>query len=141
VGAVAVAVALAIPTGAGAGTRDGTAARTTPRQADVTERDFHITAPKQLPKGDVVLKVANLGPDDHQLYMVRVGKRDVPLRDGGLTVDEHAIEHRLVGVLRAGAPGSVRKLRVHLRPGTYELFCNMSGHYLGGMQSRVRVQR
>jgi uncharacterized cupredoxin-like copper-binding protein len=26
---------------------------------------------------------------------------------------------------------------VKLRPGRYELFCNMAGHYLGGMRAQL----
>ena len=28
---------------------------------------------------------------------------------------------------------------MHLRPGTYEVFCNMAGHYLGGMSAMFTV--
>jgi uncharacterized cupredoxin-like copper-binding protein len=28
---------------------------------------------------------------------------------------------------------------LHLRPGRYELFCNMAGHYLGGMRAELVV--
>jgi uncharacterized cupredoxin-like copper-binding protein len=31
-------------------------------------------------------------------------------------------------------------LRLHLRPGRYVMFCNMSGHYLGGMDTDVVVK-
>jgi uncharacterized cupredoxin-like copper-binding protein len=44
------------------------------------------------------------------------------------------------GSLEPGASGDVRDLQVHLTSGRYVLFCNMSGHYLGGMH-RVLVVR
>jgi uncharacterized cupredoxin-like copper-binding protein len=31
-------------------------------------------------------------------------------------------------------------LRVRLTPGRYEFFCNMSGHYLGGMHTVIVVR-
>jgi uncharacterized cupredoxin-like copper-binding protein len=62
------------------------------------------------------------------------------LRRDGLTVDEAALEHRMVGVLEAGEPGADRRLVLRLRPGRYEFFCNMSGHYLGGMHRTVEVR-
>ena len=43
-----------------------------------------------------------------------------------------------MGTLEPGSPGSIRGLKVDLRPGRYELLCNMSGHYLGGMLKRNR---
>ncbi len=46
----------------------------------------------------------------------------------------------MAGVLEPGQPGSVRELNVHLRPGRYVLFCNMSGHYLGGMHTTLVVR-
>ena len=56
-----------------------------------------------------------------------------------MTVDEEKLEPVIAGVLEAGEPGSVRKLRLHLAPGRYQLFCNMSGHYLGGMHTKLVV--
>ena len=40
---------------------------------------------------------------------------------------------------KLGAPGSVRGLTLRLRPGRYEIFCNMAGHYMGGMHAVVLV--
>jgi uncharacterized cupredoxin-like copper-binding protein len=31
-------------------------------------------------------------------------------------------------------------MRVKLEPGRYELFCNMAGHYAGGMESELVVR-
>lgn len=129
-----VAVALAIPAVSGAQARHG------PKIVKVSERDFHITTPKRLPAGDVVIRLKNRGPDDHEFFVVRAGKEELPMRADGLTVDEDAIEHRTAGGVEPGVPGSVRTLRVHLRPGRYVMFCNMSGHYLGGMDTDVVVK-
>jgi hypothetical protein len=137
VGGAAFVVALALPVAANA--------RVTLRHhvasARVTERDFHISAPNRLRAGNVLVRVKNLGPDDHELLVVRGGSHALPLRADGLTVDEDALEPRTAGVLEAGRAGSVRALRLHLRPGRYEMFCNMSGHYLGGMHARFVVVR
>jgi uncharacterized cupredoxin-like copper-binding protein len=135
--AVVLAGLVAIPTVSGAQSSRGRPEAS----VRVTQRDFHISAPKRLPAGDVVLRVKNRGPDDHELLVVRTGGDELPLRKDGLTVDEEALEDHTAGVLEAGMPGSVRRLRLHLRPGHYELFCNMSGHYLGGMEAEVVVGR
>jgi uncharacterized cupredoxin-like copper-binding protein len=50
------------------------------------------------------------------------------------------LQNREVGELEPGAPGSVRTLRLHLAPGRYVFFCNMAGHFLGGMPADVVVQ-
>jgi uncharacterized cupredoxin-like copper-binding protein len=104
----------------------------------VTERDFRISAPKHVRSGDLLLSVRNRGPDAHELIVVRDSAR-LPLRRDGMTVSEEKLEPVKVGGLEPGHPGSVRELRLHLAPGTYELFCNMSGHYLGGMHTKLVV--
>jgi uncharacterized cupredoxin-like copper-binding protein len=110
------------------------AARTVP----VVERDFQISAPHSLHPGSVTFSIQNKGPDDHEFIVVRAGPHGLPLRKDGLTVDEDAVEKQTAGALEPAAPG-VEHLRLHLDPGHYELFCNMSGHYMGGMHARLDV--
>jgi uncharacterized cupredoxin-like copper-binding protein len=55
-------------------------------------------------------------------------------------VDEGAIDRRLAGQIPGAAPDSHRVLRLRLAPGRYVLFCNMAGHYLGGMQAQLVVR-
>ena len=106
----------------------------------VTEKDFKIVAPKRLDAGDVVLRVHNRGPDQHELLVIKVSRRGLPFRGDGLTVDEEAVEGSELGVLEPGESGGVRDLAVHLTPGRYVLLCNMSGHYLGGMHRTLVVR-
>ena len=106
----------------------------------VSERDFRISVqPKRVPAGDVRILVRNKGPVAHEFVVVHTGSSQLPLRADGLTVDEDEIEPETVGILEPGAPGEVRELRLHLPPGRYELICNMSGHYLGGMHADLVV--
>jgi len=105
----------------------------------VTERDFRISAPKHVRSGDLLLSVSNRGPDAHELIVVRDRSSELPLRRDGSTVSEEKLEPVTAGALEPGQPGSRRTLRLHLAPGTYELFCNMSGHYLGGMHTKLVV--
>jgi hypothetical protein len=105
----------------------------------VTERDFKIAAPKRLTAGDIVLRAHNQGPDEHELIVARIGALGLPLRSDGLTLNEEALERSEAGVLEPGAPGSERELSVKLTPGRYIFFCNMAGHYLGGMRADVVV--
>jgi hypothetical protein len=106
----------------------------------VSERDFSISAPKRIAAGDVTLRVANVGPDHHELLVARLGSGGLPMRSDGMTVDEELLARRDLPGLEPGGRGAVRDLQLHLRPGRYVLFCNMSGHYLGGMH-RVLVVR
>lgn len=107
---------------------------------NVTERDFRISvAPTHLSAGAVELSVHNRGPDNHELIVVRSHRAKLPLRADGVTIDEDALQATTIGALEPGAPGTVRRLRLHLTPGRYELFCNMAGHYLGGMKTDLVV--
>jgi hypothetical protein len=122
-------------------TASGRAAiREGPMQVRITERDFSISAPRVLSPGTVSLRVRNAGPNTHEFVVARADASRLPLRSDGLTVDEEALEPRILGMLEPGAPGDVRTLRVHLSPGRYVLFCNMSGHYLGGMRRTLVVR-
>ena len=109
------------------------------RVVRIGERDFHITAPRHLPPGRVRLEVANNGPDLHELIVVREPSTPLPMRADGVTVDEDALEPVKLGSLEPGTPGSVRALTLRLRPGRYEIFCNMAGHYMGGMHAVLVV--
>ena len=109
------------------------------RVVRISERDFHITAPRHLAPGRVKLVVANDGPDLHELIVVRDRSKALPMRTDGLTVDEEALAPVEVGSLEPGVPGSLRALTVTLRPGRYEIFCNMAGHYMGGMHAVLVV--
>jgi uncharacterized cupredoxin-like copper-binding protein len=109
--------------------------------AAVTERDFHIAAPSTLKAGDVVLHVDNHGPDQHELIIAPLHGATLPMRADGFTVDEESLERSEPGALEPGVPGADRALTVHLAPGRYVFFCNMAGHYLGGMHEVVTVLR
>jgi uncharacterized cupredoxin-like copper-binding protein len=109
----------------------------------VGERDFKISMPATLPAGEVTLRVHNLGPDRHEFIAARVavdGRGLLPLRSDGLTLNEEQLARSEVGELEPGQPGSLRTLHLHLAPGRYLFFCNMAGHYLGGMHQEVVVQ-
>jgi uncharacterized cupredoxin-like copper-binding protein len=106
----------------------------------VSERDFHIAAPRWLPAGAATFRVHNKGPDSHELILVRVRSSALRLRRDGLSVDEDALEPDTAGSLEPGQPGVTRDLKVRLTPGRYELLCNMSGHYMGGMHAALVVR-
>ena len=102
----------------------------------VTVKDFRIKLSRtHVRAGDVQFVVKNRGPDTHEVLIARTSVA-LPLRADDITVDEDALEPVTVDELEAGPPGADSVLRVQLRPGRYELFCNMAGHYLGGMRTR-----
>jgi uncharacterized cupredoxin-like copper-binding protein len=105
----------------------------------VTLKDFRITVSRShVRAGDVRLVVKNKGPDTHELLIART-RASLPLRADGITVDEEALESSAVAEAEGEPRGRVRVLELKLQPGRYELFCNMAGHYLGGMRARLVV--
>jgi uncharacterized cupredoxin-like copper-binding protein len=139
IGLSLAALALALLPSCSSGDSHETAAAATVR---VQERDFRITvSPARVGAGTVRLLVHNQGPDTHELLVVRSSHDSLPLRRDGLTVNEATLdhEHATVTVMEGRDPGDAEELLVHLKPGRYELFCNMAGHYLGGMRAELVV--
>jgi uncharacterized cupredoxin-like copper-binding protein len=118
----------------------GRSARSDAAAVRVAERDFRIDVrPRRVQAGHVELVVRNAGPVDHELILVRMPNGTLPLRRDGLTVDEDALQAQQVAVVEPADPGTITRLQLHLRRGRYELFCNMAGHYLGGMHAFLEV--
>jgi uncharacterized cupredoxin-like copper-binding protein len=133
-----LALALLPALGAGCGSARHSSAGG--ERAEVTEKDFHISAPTKLTAGEVAFTVRNDGPERHEFIVARVTGSAPPLRADGLTIDEEQLEKQEVGELEPGEPGAVRTLRLKLTPGRYIFFCNMAGHFLGGMHHEVVVE-
>jgi hypothetical protein len=133
IGAAAVAAAGLLGTGCG-----GASHRALP-VVPITERDFAIRVQHVVPAGEVRLVVTNKGPVSHELLIAHASHGPLATRDDGFTVDEDAIEHRIVGSVEAEGP-SVRDLVVHLTPGRYLVFCNMAGHAASGMLTSFVVR-
>jgi uncharacterized cupredoxin-like copper-binding protein len=136
---IAVAIfAIAVLAIAGCGGQP--AKRSQGGEVRVSERDFKLgLSQKRVPAGEVTLAVHNRGPDSHELIVVRARSPRLPLRRDGVTVDEDSLKPAIPGALEPEAPG-VHRLKLHLTPGRYELICNMTGHYFGGMRARLVVQ-
>ena len=109
-------------------------------QLRITERDFHISAPKHIASGNVTVTVTNKGPDDHELIIVRATTARLPLRTDGLTANEEKLTPIIALSLEPATRGSVRTAHVQLRPGRYVLFCNMAGHFMAGMRTTLVVR-
>jgi Sulfocyanin (SoxE) domain len=124
------ALAAGVLVAAGCG---GTAHRALP-VVSITERDFHIRAPHEVPSGDVNVVLKNLGPVSHELLIIHAGRNPLPLRVDGFTIDENAVESRLVAAIEPEGVGT-RDVVVHLTPGRYIVLCNMAGHAASGMET------
>jgi len=104
----------------------------------VSVKDFRIVVtPDHVPGGETELVVRNQGPDTHELIIVPLRRSRLPLRLDGLTVDEEAL--RAIATVEGVGPKGVGRVRLHLAPGRYELFCNMAGHFMAGMHNKLVV--
>src|SRR5919197_4049848 len=102
----------------------------------VTLGDFHVRVGKDtVASGPVTFDIHNRGPSTHEFVIVRtdLGSSDLPLGADGLTVDEDSPEIQFVSEDPDLDVGDDRLLEVDLPAGHYVLYCNLEGHYLGGM--------
>ena len=107
---------------------------------DVTLRDFHITPTEQtVSAGDVVLRVSNQAPITHEFVVVRTDlpADGLPLGPDGLSVNEEWLSG--VDELDEVPAADAASLPLTLPPGRYVFFCNLEGHYLGGMHAVLEV--
>ena len=81
--------------------------------------------------GKVTFAATNTGQVEHELMIERM-----PLKmDGPGRPNEEAAQ----GMIEDMAPGDSGKMTVTLAPGSYVLFCNVTGHYAGGQHIRFNV--
>ena len=106
----------------------------------ITLKDFHIdNGSPSVTDGDVVIQVHNEAPATHEFVVVRTDlpADGLPLGPDGLSVNEDWLDG--VGELNEVPAGTVGTLPLHLTPGRYVFFCNLDGHYLGGMHAVLEV--
>ncbi|HKP18019.1 MAG TPA: hypothetical protein VJT84_06025 [Gaiellaceae bacterium] len=139
VGALLVAVAV-LGVVLGASTAWPRSGGSNGRLVYMTVEDFKINAPASIRPGRLRLQLHNLGPDSHELLIAPLRAARLPLRRDGLTVDEDALEPLHPVEIEAVEEGDTEETDVDLRRGRYVLFCNMAGHYLGGMHRTLVVR-
>ena len=107
---------------------------------NITLRDFEIeSSTPVVGQSDIVFRVLNRAPATHEFVVVRsdVPPDQLPIASDGLSVDEDRL--RPVGEIGEIDTGTTEALAIHLAPGRYVFFCNLEGHYLGGMYGVVEV--
>jgi uncharacterized cupredoxin-like copper-binding protein len=107
---------------------------------DVRLKDFAIHASEAVvPAGSVELNVYNAGPATHEFVVVRTDlpADQLPIASDGLTVDEEALNP--TGEISDMPIWGTHTIELHLAPGHYVFFCNLDGHYLGGMHVGLAV--
>jgi hypothetical protein len=94
-----------------------------PARVQVTAREHSLALSRSaVPAGPVVVELANLGEDDHDLALRRLGPGAVTRRIG-----------------RTG-PGRLGRLETRLRSGRYRLWCTLGDHRARGMVATLAVR-
>ena len=106
-----------------------------------------VATPASVPAGTVSLRVANTGTLTHELIVLPLAAGQPPgSRPVGpdRTVSEAGSLGEASATCAAGhgegiAPGAASWVTLVLRPGRYELICNLPGHYARGMHTELDV--
>jgi uncharacterized cupredoxin-like copper-binding protein len=95
-----------------------------------------------VPAGTVSFRIRNQGPTSHEFIVVRT-ERDpakLPLQLDGLTVNEEAPGIKLLDEAGGLDIDDRETMVLDLAPGHYVMYCNLEGHYLGGMYAALTVR-
>jgi uncharacterized cupredoxin-like copper-binding protein len=94
-----------------------------------------------VPAGTVRFRILNQGPTSHEVNVVRTdhAPEKLPLQRDGLTVDEEADGMKFLDDAEGLDIDDRQSLVLDLTPGHYVLYCNLEGHYLGGMYAALTV--
>ena len=92
-----------------------------------------------VPVGTVSFRILNHGPTTHEFILVRTDRAPdkLPLQDDGLTVDEEARGIDLLDEAGGLDIDESETLVLDLTAGNYVMYCNLEGHYLGGMHAEL----
>ena len=109
---------------------------------NVKEHDFVLATDAPLVHaGYVTFHVHNNGPSTHEFIVARtdVAADALPIQKNDISVNEDSPRIHEVGSLSEIRLNATRTLTLKLPAGHYVLFCNLSGHYRGGMYTLLTV--
>jgi uncharacterized cupredoxin-like copper-binding protein len=110
---------------------------------NVLLKDFEVRRDAAVvPAGTVSLRILNQGPTTHEFIVVRTDRASdrLPLQRDGLTVNEDAPGIDLVDEAEDLDIDDRQTLVLDLAAGNYVMYCNLEGHYLGGMHAALTVR-
>lgn len=92
--------------------------------------------------GKIIFDVTNeaMG-EDHEMVLIRLKDKNqkLPFLTGKHRIDESKVKS--LGEVADLKPGDHGTFTATLKPGTYELLCNVKGHYEAGMHTVLTVTR
>jgi uncharacterized cupredoxin-like copper-binding protein len=118
----------------------GSAVAAPPKAVTATVTEFKIaTDALKVAAGDVTFTITNKGAATHEFVVVRtdLAPDALPKDAEGLVAEGGSLTK--VDEVEDVTPGTSKTLTVKLEPGKYAFFCNLAGHYVGGMHGGVEV--
>ena len=117
----------------------------TPRGTPVNVRleDFKVRRDAAVVRaGTVSFLIRNQGPTTHEIIVVRtdLAPDKLPLQSDGLTVDEEGDGVEFLDEAQGLDIDDRQTMVLDLAAGNYVLYCNLEGHYLGGMHAALTVR-
>lgn len=94
----------------------------------------------EVPAGDVTFNLTNTSEVMvHEMMVLPLadGTKQLPYDAETMQVDEKAAG--TIGEIAETNPGKTGTVTLTLKPGTYLLFCNMPGHYMMGLWTKITV--
>ena len=105
--------------------------------ATLTEFAIELTA-ASAPAGEVTFNAENAGALPHELVVLRSDEAPESLPLDGAVVDESDLD--IVGRIAEFPASESESGTFTLEAGNYILFCNIAGHYQGGMVTAFTVE-
>ena len=109
---------------------------------NVLLEDFRVREDAAVvPAGTVSFRIRNQGPTSHEFILVRTDRAPdkLPLQSDGLTVNEEAPGIKLLDEAEGLDIDDRETMVLDLAEGHYVMYCNLEGHYLGGMYAALTV--
>lgn len=124
----------------GAGSSSGTSEKSNKITGSVSEWAVNVSAQKA-DEGDVIFSIANYGSIPHEFLVVKTdfepGK--IPLTsEDRFSEDGEGLE--VIDEIPEWPMNTAGVLKVNLKPGNYQLLCNIAGHYKAGMYTPLVVE-
>jgi uncharacterized cupredoxin-like copper-binding protein len=95
-----------------------------------------------VPEGFVTFDITNNGPSLHELVVLKTNIAPGKLPDN--PDEEGMVQEDAAGIVPMGEDGNIppntdATLTLHLKPGKYQIICNLPGHYAAGMYTDLTV--
>ena len=100
--------------------------------------EYGVTPARRTVKaGKVTFIVTNKGAITHEMNVIRVPTTSAVLAKGKSA--GQVLEKGKIAAVEGLEAGKTGRVTVTLQPGTYQLFCNIPGHYMNGMRTAIKV--